>query len=91
MQRGLETGAKESVDPITKMVGPHAPAAPFGPKSYSLSSQVRRQLIKLDSAQMSLKSVLLIAMMTFLLGVLAAGYAPAMIATQRGKIERILL
>lgn len=91
MQRGLETGEKEKVDPIHKMVGPYAPAAPFGPKSFKLSAQLKHQYIKLDRAQMQLKSALLFAMVAFLLGVLATGYAPEVFASQRGRLERLLL
>jgi len=91
MQRGLETGAKEKVDPISKMVGPYAPAAPFGPKSFKLGSQLKHQFIKLDRAQIQLKSAVLFALMAFLLGVLATGYAPTTFASQRGRIERLLL
>lgn len=91
MERGLETGAKEHVEPIHKMIGPHAPAAPFGPQSYKLTAHLRHQLLKLDRAQVQLTSVLLIALVAFVLGVLVAGYAPVAVATQRGRLDSFLL
>lgn len=91
MQRGVETGSRENVEPIRKMIGPYAPASPFGPQSFKLSAQLQHQLIKLDRAQVQLKSVILIALLAFMVGVLAAGYAPAIIASQRGRQERYLL
>lgn len=91
MQRGLETGAKEHVEPIRKMVGPYAPAAPFGPRSNKVTAQLRHQLIKLDRVQVQLKSVVLIALMAFVLGLLLAGYAPAAVADQRARLTRLLL
>lgn len=90
MQRGLETGAKEHVEPIHKMIGPYAPAAPFGPGSYKLTAHLRHQFIRLNTAQVQLKSVLLIVLLAFVLGVLAAGYAP-FILTQRARLEKFLL
>lgn len=91
MQRGLETGAKENVEPIHKMIGPYAPAAPFGPKSYKMAAQLRHQLIKLDRVQVNLGSVVLMVFIAFAFGILAAGFAPAVIADQRGRLERFLL
>lgn len=91
MAKAIETGARERVEPITKMIGPWAPAAPFGPQSYKLSNQLRYQLTKLDTTKVQLKSVLLMVMLSFLVGIVVAMYGPLLVESQRGRMGRLLM
>lgn len=91
MTKGIETGAREKVEPITKMIGPWAPAAPFGPQSYKLSNQLRYQLTKLDTTRIQLKSVLMMIVMSFIIGVVLAIYGPLLLESQRERLSGLLM
>lgn len=91
VQRGLDCGTRENVEPIVKFVGPWAPAAPYGPKSYKLSAQVRYQLVMLRTTQVQLTSVLLMVLMAFVAGMAVAFYGPLFVESQRGKLHRLVL
>ncbi|EMF15636.1 uncharacterized protein SEPMUDRAFT_147462 [Sphaerulina musiva SO2202] len=90
MQRGLDTGVREAVEPIVKMVGPFAPAAPFGPKSSKLSNQIRYQLTRLSTMQVNLQTVMLIALVALMFGYALATYRPLLVEMQKGNISRLL-
>lgn len=87
MQRGLDTGARENVEPISKMIGPFAPAAPFGPKSFKLSNQIRYQTARLKTTRIQLQNVLLMLLIAFVMGVSLALYVPAILASQRHRLQ----
>lgn len=91
MTKAIETGARENVEPITKMIGPWAPAAPFGPQSYKLSNQLRYQLTKLDTTRIQLKSVLMMVLMSFIIGIALATYGPSLVESQRGRLNGLLM
>ncbi|CAK4034673.1 hypothetical protein AC578_10492 [Lecanosticta acicola] len=57
-------------------IGPFAPPAPYGPKSWNLRKQIRYQLAVLDTTRIQLKSVLIVVLLAFALGFLVATYMP---------------
>lgn len=71
-------------------VGPYAPAAPFGPKSFKLSNQIRYQVAKLSTTQVQLQTVLLATLLAFVFGFVIAIYGPLIAETQRGTLSRLL-
>lgn len=91
MQRGLDCATKENVEPIVKFVGPWAPAAPYGPKSFKLSAQLRHQLVMLKTTRVQLTSVLMMVLLAFVVGMAVAIYGPMFVETQRRRFSTLLL
>lgn len=91
MQRGLDVAAREGVEPLEKMTGPFAPAAPFGPKSFKFTAQMRKSMARLSTTQIQLQSVLLMVLVAFVMGMAFVIYGPLVAAEYRGRIERLVM
>ncbi|KAI5358029.1 Putative pyridoxamine 5'-phosphate oxidase, FMN-binding split barrel [Septoria linicola] len=90
MQRGLDAGIRESVEPLVKMIGPHAPPAPFGPKSSNISAQLRYRMARFSTTQINLQTVLLLLLLAFASGLVAATYGPVLNETYRNRVSNVL-
>ncbi|PIA99799.1 hypothetical protein CB0940_03609 [Cercospora beticola] len=90
MQRGLDASAKYGVEPLVKMTGPYAPAAPFGPKSFKLGHYLNYQIAKAKTTQVPLLDVLILLFVALIAGFAIATYAPELTQTYRANIAKLL-